>query len=114
MSPRFFRLESKVNHPFHEFPKHLYSDKPKHGELAKLLHVKETPTGIVVHNKEHELAARLDGYGDKYIHQEYPKHVKDSRGVTVTVNSADEEDAVLNPAETETGEEKIDPDADTK
>jgi hypothetical protein len=70
---------------------HLFSDKPKSGELAKLRRVKETPTSVIVYTADEEAAARADGYGTEYIHQEYPKHVTGPKGETVTVNSIDEE-----------------------
>lgn len=67
-------------HPFHEFPKHLHhASKP----------------AVIAHNSEEETAARDAGYGDEYIHQEYPKHVHGR-----TVNNAEEE-AAAKPQETE-------------
>lgn len=47
-------------HPFHEFPKHLYhAEKP----------------AVIAHNAADEAEARESGYGDEYVHQEYPQYV---------------------------------------
>jgi len=58
-----------MEHPFHAYPKNLYADGEKSGELAKMQRIVSSPSGVVVHNKEEEAAARNDGYGDTYIHQ---------------------------------------------
>ena len=96
-----------MEHPFHEFPKHLYPG-PETPKLKKLLLDIETgtlqkvgfPGPIVVHDAGAEALARKAGYVDEYIPAEYPKHIvverdKDGNPVkTVTVNDAKEEMAV--------------------
>ena len=68
-------------HPFNEFPKHLH-------------HPHSRAKARIVHNKVEEKEARDLGYSEEYVHKDYPKHVTDYRGVTVTVESEEEEQAV--------------------
>lgn len=60
----------------------------------------ETKPPVVVYTAEDEAKYRAEGYGDEYIHQEYPKSVivgKNPDGTAITRNAlnADEEKALL-------------------
>ncbi len=65
-----------LTHPFHQFPVYLYH---------------ATKPAIVAYDAETEDNARAGGYTEKYVEQEYPKHVNvtDKDGtVTTTVVDA--------------------------
>ncbi len=65
-----------ILHPFHAFPVHLFH---------------ESKPPIVANDAETESKARADGYGETYVHQDYPKHVNHEDG-SVTVLSAPPEE----------------------
>jgi hypothetical protein len=90
-----------VLHPFHAFPKHLF-----HASLPP----------AVVYNAVDEQEAREKGFTETYVHQDYPKDVTDSRGVTVTVHNPEEEavHAVEPEAEPEAVKEPAKPRVTTK
>lgn len=71
-----------MEHPFHQFPKYLHHPHP-------------AAPARVVHNKQDEADARADGYSEKYVPKEFPKHVLRADGVTVTANNKAEEKAAL-------------------
>lgn len=66
-----------MEHPFTQFPKHLYH---------------ATEQAVIVHTAQEEAEARANGYQDEYVHQEYPKHVNGR-----VVNNASEEAALADP-----------------
>lgn len=75
-----------MQHPFHEFPKHLF-------------HAKFEPR--IANNKEEEDRLRRHGYTEHYVHQEYPKAVAHDpeTGVAVIARDAAHEAELMGASE---------------
>lgn len=69
-------------HPFHEFPKHLFHQASHVASLLLTASEEQTLSrigfpgnAVIAHNAAEEKLARLAGYGDEYVPQEYPKYL---------------------------------------
>ena len=80
-----------MEHPFFEYPVHLYAKSPKldqQGLVSQWAKGKVYPTAVIAHNAGEAEASKKLGYGKDYVPVEYPKWVNGK-----IVNNATEEKA---------------------